>query len=86
MFQLLLCLWLEVMDPGLIHNHKSLKKTVGICINILQDFPSPFEIGSKFWGTTCRHLGHMKFVVDDCMNVVLGDTQLSGDDILVCLP
>ena len=29
-----IALWLEVMDPGLIHSHKSLKKTVGIHLQI----------------------------------------------------
>ena len=30
----------------------------------------------------CRHLGHMKFVVDDCIDAILGDTQLSGNVML----
>ena len=78
LLHLLRHLWLEVMDPGLIQGHKS----VGIHLKYDKIFPwhvepSLFQIRSKtFWDTTCWHLRHMKFVVDDCMDVVLGDVML----------
>ena len=70
------------MDPGLIHSYKSLKKTVGICLNdykILVDMLSQVYLKSDPWMFGIPRADTLDtFVVHDCMDAVLGEAQLSG--------
>src|SRR5258705_1954074 len=81
----LFCLGIELVDPTLIHCHKTSKKIFLVCAAHVQILLTALHAvlllkrRQQSWHPPCRHFGHVQVVMDDAANRPSADAHLHDD-------